>query len=491
MEFLTALLAFAAVMALMSTIVAVVIEAAINLLGMRSRGLKALLAQYYRDAVAPRLPAGSGLRGNNAEARAFASEVTSNPARLPGAMRSGARRYNRLTVRQLIEQLARTPAGQAFLKLPDSQLKPHLEALSYEFDRFSEGARDFFTRRTRNTGVTIALILAFGLNVDALRLYRVLATDGDTRDRVVALMADVQVANANIEQAVAQREAGRPAAPPPTTLEFGQDPRTGAELTAEQAEQQLRENERRIDELLTLLANMSIPIGVTQYPYCSRYSPLLGHVVEGEAVFDGRCKRVRQYEQALDAAAGAPVAARSDPDEGPSADEVQSVRDSIGGLAPLLSWVGGEPAARWIVLRTHPDSLLWVFSVLIAGGMIGLGAPFWFNVYRRLGLLIPIVGAAQAMSSRSQQTQDGTTVQTTADEGRRDDVNVRGGNNLVVTLRTAAGGSPVVDDAAADPAAPDPSGAAPPGMAVGPGSAQRVASATGGGASRGMRRLRG
>jgi hypothetical protein len=489
MEFLTALLAFAAVMALMSTIVAVVIEAAINLLGMRSSGLRSLLAQYYRDAVAPRLPSGSGLRGDNAEARAFASEVTSNPARLPGAMRSGARRYNRLTVRQLIEQLARTPAGEAFLKLPDSQLKPHLEALAYEFDRFSEGARDFFTRRTRNTGVTIALILAFVLNVDALRLYRVLATDADTRDRVIEVMDDVQAANARLEQAVAEREAreGRGAA---STPDASQAPTAAAprELTPAEAEELLRENEQRVDELLSLLANMSIPIGVTQYPYCSRYSPLLGHVAEGEAVFDGRCKRVRRYEAALDDPNAAPI----DPDEGPSVDEVAGVRDRIAGLTPLVSMIGGEPTARWIVLRGHPDSLLWLFSVLIAGGMIGLGAPFWFNVYRRLGLLIPIVGATGALTRRA-QTQDGSTVQTTADEGRRDDVNVRGGNNLVNTLRTAAGGSPEVEDATAGGAG-DPSltGQSPPGVAIGAGSAQRVAASAPAGAAReGMRRLRG
>jgi hypothetical protein len=470
MVFLTALLAFAAVMALMSTIVAVLIEATINLLGMRSAGLKKLLERYYREAVAPRVPAEAGLRGNGAEARAFASQVTMNPARQAGFWFSGAQRFNRLTVRQLIEQLARTPAGKAYLKMPDDKLKRHLEALAYEFDRFSEGASDFFTRRTRNRSVMIAMVLAFALNIDAVRLYRVLATDPATRERII--------------EATEAYEARRRAAEIGATRNADFPDRAPSQVDAEDG---FASSEQQLDELLTIISSLSIPIGVSQYPFCSSYSPLLGHVAaddpDDRVVFDTRCSRVLDYAPPR-RADGRPA-----PTAAPMTPEPYPFRNA------LAEWMDAAPQT-WFAARVHPDTTLWLFSVLIAGGMIGLGAPFWFNVYRRLGLLIPVVGAISSASTRTQQTQDGESVTTTGAPGRRDDANVTGSENLVVSLRTAAGESPDVDAASsgADSATggAGAAGGAPPGAAMGAGSAQRVAAATGGAEpSRGIRRLRG
>lgn len=440
MQFLTALLAFAAVMALMSTIVAVVIEAIINVCGMRSAGLRRLLESYYRTAVEPRLPPGSDA---SMSPRSFAAEVTANPSHQPSLFAFGPRRFNHLTTRQLVEQVARTKVGAAFLALDDAQLRPHLEALAYEFDRFSDGARDFFTRRTRNVSVLVALILAFALNIDAIRLYRVLATDKDTRDRVVALTQERVTVDADGRQTVVSGEI------------------SGENLTEDQ-----------FDQLISTLASMSIPIGYSQYPFCSRYSPLLGEVEEGEAVFDPRCERVNDHIATSGDAQNVAGAADAEP---PGYFETTFAMPADGG-APMLD----RAFARQLDARIDGDTVLWFFSVLIAGGMIGLGAPFWFNVYRRLGLLIPLVGAASALAgARPQPTQGGEVAPTTPTPGRRDDANAR--QDLVAAARIAAGESPPVPEttpSAATAAAPNITGYSPPGGPIGPSSAERVLAAT-------------
>lgn len=438
MQLLTALLAFAAVMALMSTIVAVVIEGIISLFAMRSAGLKRLLQNYYTTAVAPRLPEGSGLTGSSSEARRFADQMVSNPA-VQGV---GPRRFTRLTTRQLIEQFSRTPAGQAFLDLNDERLRPNLDVLAYEFDRYSDGAREFFTRRTKGVSLLVAVVIAFSLNIDAIRLFRVMATNTELRAYVNETMAQQSQRFEALSQVQGEEAA----------------------------------NEAVANELLGLLSTMSLPIGVSQFPYCSQYSPLLGVVDSNHPAFDARCAAIVEAAPAQ----SSPVA---------DGDIVAMIGAGASGIQRMFTLrVANQPA----------DTAYWLFSVLVAGGMIGLGAPFWFNVYRRLATLIPLVGAASAVASRFQPTQDGGLVPTRGDPGRREDANIRTPEDLVFTARASGGQTPDIAPAPRPPTQGEGlanvTGSSPTGLRIGDSSAVRVGAAaqladspSGGG----IRRLRG
>lgn len=499
MQFLTALLAFAGVMALLSTIIAVGIEAFIGARGMRRQGLERLLAGYYREAVLPRLPPNARPKDSdvNRAAAAFASSMTRNPARLGRSGRGSGAAYQHLTPRQLIEQLARTDAGGALRQFDDRDLGPRLEALAYEFDRYSEGARTFFTRRTRAFAIVLAIIFGFALNVDALRLYKVLANDSVTREAIIT-WADAQIQRqAEADRAADEMERARQLQQPTTPRTDSPEPEgassaTGADLPPEVGE---------LSGLVGLLGAMSIPVGYSQYPYCLSYSPLHGRVVPGTVIFDPRCSQMRQRIEKLSdlagvTAAGAVTAARASGSKQPA-----FLIEAGYWLDKSLSFV--PPIYR---ARIHFDTWVWFFSTLVAGGMIGLGAPFWFNVYRRIAMLIPVAGAAQAIAAqfRPQPTQGGEAAPTQASTpGRRDDANIRGGSNLVQVMRTSAGESPPVQDpqpsmnVAGGASAPNLTGSSPAGGPIGAGSAQRiaagsaVASATSGEPFQLRRRLRG
>ena len=45
----------------------------------------------------------------------------------------------------------------------------------------------------------------------------------------------------------------------------------------------------------------------------------------------------------------------------------------------------------------------WLLSVLLAGLLIGLGGPFWFNVFRKLGAL---AGMVRGMQTPAQQARE-------------------------------------------------------------------------------------
>ena len=49
------------------------------------------------------------------------------------------------------------------------------------------------------------------------------------------------------------------------------------------------------------------------------------------------------------------------------------------------------------------DGIGWLFSVLLAGGLIGLGAPFWFKTYRFIASFVPGVKLPDSLLARQEK----------------------------------------------------------------------------------------
>jgi hypothetical protein len=97
---------------------------------------------------------------------------------------------------------------------------------------------------------------------------------------------------------------------------------------------------------------------------------------------DDRCRRATAAE--TPASPEAMVCAGPTARPGGAAGWLAAPRDGFCAIyrysAPVVSRI-----------FTTADGLGWLLSALLAGGLIGLGAPFWFDVYRRITAVAAVV----------------------------------------------------------------------------------------------------
>lgn len=350
MSYVVALLAFAAVMIVLATLVTVVVEALHGIAGLRHKHFRVMLASTFEQAVSTRAwPEG----GDTGSANDFVAEISANPAlgrgaaprdrwlqRLPLLGRLLDRDLHELDTRQFVEQLAYSRAGRALAAQADEVLETTLDEIAREFERLGQAASAFFAARARALSLLAATLVAVVVNVDALALYRALATDRQLASEVVGALDVRSLADAALLT----------------------DPDASSSTSARDDEASSRAIVALRDAVLaaqaerTRLGELGLPLGKRYFPYCA--TPADAPRV------DARCP--------------------------PTAGE-----DS------------------WLTRSLSASGLGWLLSTLLAAGLIGLGAPFWFGVYRALGSMLPGFKASDSSSGRP---PDGTrTIDSTSD----------------------------------------------------------------------------
>jgi hypothetical protein len=146
---------------------------------------------------------------------------------------------------------------------------------------------------------------------------------------------------------------------------------------------------------LVNLQNQGVPIGYSAFPWCRTAPPqaaaVPGEVAPAPALRDARCQ---------------------------------------GEGSPSLSAVDALRRAT-----TSSAGWLWFLSVLLAGGLIGLGAPFWYQLFRRLARMVP---AAQSVRAVMQPESTPTPSPATRREAVRD-ANAATPNALLLAFDVASG----------------------------------------------------
>lgn len=376
MDWLITLLAFAGVMAFLSTLLSVFIEGLHKAFGMRRAGLEEMLRALHARVLTRLDPATAQLdtseflpEGDHATGDRFARRMTDNISfrgrgwfgwmrQIPIMREFVERRHERLSTLQFVEQLARTDVAHSLRAMSRPQRQRALTAAAYEFERFGDSQSTYFQSRARVLSVVFALIFALAANIDALQIYKRLRADAELR----AIFSN--------EQAIDQYERERATAP--------------AEGTTSQ--QALSDLVTRLDQA----QSQGLPVGYMMYPHCQN-SPAMPAVQ-----FDARC--------------GLP-GVRSQPTT--DLDVLQSLSNF---------WFS---TAGW----------LWMLSVLLAGGLIGLGAPFWYQLFRRLARIVP---AAQSVRAVMQPETAPTPSPATHREAVRD-ANAATPNALLLAFDVASG----------------------------------------------------
>ncbi len=324
MNWLEAMLAFALTMVALSTLVTAIMEVFHRFARSREAGFQVMTQKLFDEVIWPRL----GSRGSMDQDQArteFIRALTRNPVATTssGAANGKSRgkllapigtvwegitntfapdRVAGMSAMEFMERFAGTQIGKTLATEAGDYVSTAINDLAQKFDRFGAGASQLFYHKARAISVGVSIVLAFAINVDAVRLFQSYLHDQPLRQRVIEK----------------QEQFGEKMRETKAALE-----KVASDPTAKVSKSELDAIEKRLADVqagIGDLRTLGVPIGHDFYPYCS------GEKKEGSPK-DTRCPGTQDkwYEK-------------------------------------LIAW--------WS----------WFGSALLAGLLIGLGAPFWFDL---------------------------------------------------------------------------------------------------------------
>jgi hypothetical protein len=274
----------------------------------------------------------------------FLDAVTCNPAYAGqhGRVRDliQPRELAALTIMQLADRLADTEVGKAIARQGAYYIEHAINDIAQKFERFGAAASQRFQDQARFWCVLVSMLMALIANVDAVRVFQELLHDEVLSSGVIA------------RYATAADENSRP------PQDIGEKLQVMAQLNAQgiisAADlQAFRQNLASAQLQLAELHDTGLPITIESWPFCTG---VLGHTGRGA--------------HAAAASVAAPAAnMQSRPADSKCTELMQSLV-SAAGLQQVAARVFSSAGA------------LWLLSVLLAGALIGLGAPFWFDLAR-------------------------------------------------------------------------------------------------------------
>lgn len=217
MVWLEAALAFAITMMVLSTIASMIVETVHRAFRMREKGLEQCLELLYEKEIWPKLDRdeGTGVLDKSQESEDFVARLCRTPfsdrrkkpkikTDLGGWVKwvfssvygwlTNENKYQSLETLKLVESLVDTRVGQQIIRRAGEMSKGAGEEFKKDFvisicDKFEslgDSAKELFARQARLSLMVVGFLLAFGLNVDPVDLYKSYLNDPLLRQSVIA-----------------------------------------------------------------------------------------------------------------------------------------------------------------------------------------------------------------------------------------------------------------------------------------------------------------
>jgi len=182
MVWIEAIMAFAITMMALSTMVTMIVEMIHRMLRLREKGFTLMLEQFHNKVLLPRVA--SHFNGDKKDLLQGEFLKTLSTSRYQGGGRLdqwliktvNSEKLRSLTALQFIERFAETEEGQKIFNEGKKRGKEYLDVvikdLANKYDDIGENVRDYFTRRARLVSVVVAMLLAFAINVDSVRIFQ-------------------------------------------------------------------------------------------------------------------------------------------------------------------------------------------------------------------------------------------------------------------------------------------------------------------------------
>lgn len=364
MELLDAALAFALTLAALATVVTVIMEIVLRAVLMRKKNLVEVMRLLNEE-----LP-NTGLGLDEHERWDFFIKVIVNPAEaasehLPRKLAEGDRAadaiarterrsltggiYDKVSTEHLLRRLCEIPRVQEMSRQAADALKKELYRLACKYEEFGSAVSAAFKRRAQFWSIVFGIGLAVAANVDGLRIFEAYQAKSGLTQTVIAREGQMRAAYASTEERkgeiataretlsqaqAALAEAGRQhgADSPEAAAARARADAADKALAALTNPEELRRIAADAQQQVASLIAQGVPIGNAYFPHCRIF---------GDNNLSTTCA-------------------------GPA-------------------WPGGVGSELWAGrLRFLGQLLLWLVPVTITGMLIGLGAPFWFDVAKRL-----------------------------------------------------------------------------------------------------------
>jgi len=239
--------------------------------------------------------------------------------------------YDKVSLEHVLRRFTELPEVQKMVVASQKKAKEELDRISRKFEEFSSAASADFKRRSQFWSIVIGVILAFAINIDALRIFQSYLTDQKLTQTIIAQYPKLEESAEKINQRTDKLLED-------TKNQSMENDKVSKQL--EQAEAALKQS----SATLASLTNLGVPIGSGYFPHCIIASSL-------------------------------------------SNEDVCILGEDNGKFGRYLSWV---------------------VSSLFTGFLIGLGAPFWFDVAKRLAAVRSMLsGTAPTEQRMSGKNADG------------------------------------------------------------------------------------
>ena len=395
MQLLDAILAFTLTMGALATVVTLIMEAVVRLSRMRKKNFLQVMKLLDQEL-------GQGyLALSDKERWEFFTKVVSNPTESSGsedgekASQQTVENFNKtagLFEKVSLEYMLRCLAATETVKKKTAAAKENLEA---EFDRIARKYEELgssvsasFKNRTAFWSIIIGIALAFLVNIDGLRIFEayqaspeLAASIIEKQDQFAKSFENAKKTSQDLNGALEKLETAEKKLQEAQNLTDDDGKKAQAIENAKKEKDDAEKNlesqleTKRIEDAVTSaqrqvadLASLGVPLGWDLYPAC----PYKGSPDQWEASCP-KCKAIA-FEK----------------------------RELVSKPEPLLAVVRVYKTAK----NDFFGFVQWVIAVLLTGGLIGLGAPFWFDIAKRLSQLRKGVQQATASSEYRLSARD-------------------------------------------------------------------------------------
>jgi len=378
MKWLQAALAFSLIMLVLATVVTLILETAYRALLTREKGFRIMMGRLFDEVLKPRTA--HLMRGVTlAQAREhFLNTVTRNQAydeefnRVRGFIQPN--QLSSMTMMEFADRLADTAVGKAIARGGSEYVESAINDLAQKFERFGAASSQRFQDHARFWCVLTSILLAFVANVDAVRVFQELLNDDQLTSGIIAQYGAAVEEGAQRPQDLKE------------SLEVMNQLHADNVIDQDQLKA-FQDNIATAQLKVTELRDTGLPITVEAWPFCMG---VLGDT--------GRGKRA-DANVATENLATAPKDAQATP---------KPADRKCAAVTEVTSMKGVAEIGRRIV---SGQGLIWFVSVVLAGVLIGLGAPFWFDLARGLTRSAQIMRAA-GIGSKDEKKPAATVVVT-------------------------------------------------------------------------------
>lgn len=282
--------------------------------------------------------------------------------------------FERVSLEYMLRCLAESETVQKRSTRAISTLRAEFNRLARKYEEFSSSVSASFKQHARQWSIGIGILLAFVVNIDGLRIFQNYRTDPelaaaiiqkqeafleenqsaqDAFDELKDLYLQKRVIDQQIEKAKGDR--GNDLGP----LEE-QKKEIEAKIKKQSDINQVQETLQSAKKQLDDLTRMGVPIGWAFYPNCPYSKSVTDEKWETAGA---KCKDIAQQ--------------------------------NLQATSTLRR--------VWFTAKIDPSGFaFWVMSVAFTGVLIGLGAPFWFDIAKRLAQVRKVRKGIQSIAASAE-----------------------------------------------------------------------------------------